>query len=361
MNIRKWYFTINETGVPLYEEMIKSAVLSAKKNTDLIPYCIYYGEDVALLDWMRGMGVNVIRHKSSIYEAISLADDTDKWNKKTAEGAYLRIDIPILEKDDDFVLYTDCDVIFIKNIVDYGQVPDYFSAAPEFGKNSWGYCNTGVLVMNIKALRESHKEFSDFCKNNLTKIPEMGVGFYDQAAFNIFYKNKWTKLRLEMNWKPYWGYSSEAEIIHFHGPKPSHIKKIMEEDINGIPDIYVDLFGRSEIGMAYSLGRYHEIKEEKKIEGHIDFLEDGRIVGWALHIDKRTNPVKINIFSGDEFLFSVTADLKREDILSKKGVSLGGFNFEVAKKYKNIKMLDDFGFPIELFFNGKKCSYFNLS
>lgn len=363
MKIKKWYFSINESGIPFYEHMIRCAVLSALKNTDLLPNCIYHGDDVPFLDWLRAIGVNVIRHKSSIYDAIKNASDTPKWNKKTAEGAYLRIDIPLIEEEEDYVLYTDCDVVFIKEIADYGEPPEFFSAAPEFGMDSWAYCNTGVLILNVKALRKSHEEFSNFCRNNLTTIPEMGVGHYDQAALNIFYKNKWSKLPLRMNWKPYWGYSDEAEIIHFHGPKPTHIKRMMSDDLKNIPDLYLDLFNRNSLGMAYSLGVFSEIersKQNKKVQGYIDYLSKDRMIGWAIYLNDKINPVKINVFDGDDYLFSFNADLNRHDIFEKKGVKFGGFELFIPAGCNNLILKDDFGFPIFLSFNGKQKSSFNL-
>jgi hypothetical protein len=47
---------------------------------------------------------------------------------------------------------------------------------------------------------------------------------WDQAAYRRFYRDSngplWDRLLPELNWKPYWGESPHAKIIHFHGPKP---------------------------------------------------------------------------------------------------------------------------------------------
>jgi hypothetical protein len=32
-----------------------------------------------------------------------------------------------------------------------------------------------------------------------------------------------------MNWKPYWGASDAAQIVHFHGPKPGAVKKVFAD------------------------------------------------------------------------------------------------------------------------------------
>lgn len=42
---------------------------------------------------------------------------------------------------------------------------------------------------------------------------------YDQGYLNDYCYSSLTKLPLQLNWKPYWGYSDKAEIVHFHGMK----------------------------------------------------------------------------------------------------------------------------------------------
>ena len=48
----------------------------------------------------------------------------------------MRLDIPFLEKEEDYVFYTDIDVYFQSNVsLEVLKLPKYLSATPEFNKN----------------------------------------------------------------------------------------------------------------------------------------------------------------------------------------------------------------------------------
>ena len=59
-------------------------------------------------------------------------------------------------------------------------------------------------------------------KTNIANGLHFGVyGPGDQGAFNMFYAGQFeVRLWPSWNWKPYWGYQSDAKLLHFHGPKP---------------------------------------------------------------------------------------------------------------------------------------------
>ncbi len=46
----------------------------------------------------------------------------------------------------------------------------------------------------------------------------------DEFALNEAYRGFWEQLDPALNWKPYWGYSASAKILHFHGPKLNAIE-----------------------------------------------------------------------------------------------------------------------------------------
>jgi tetratricopeptide (TPR) repeat protein len=77
--------------------------------------------------------------------------------------------------------------------------------------------------MNVKNLQKIQKEFDDFIDGNLEQILQLA---YDQGAYNLFFKDKWDRLDIQLNWKSYWDFSPEAKIIHFHGPKPTQAEEI---------------------------------------------------------------------------------------------------------------------------------------
>lgn len=227
----KWFFAINEAspGFEIYSQMIKVAVYTAQQNTSLEPYCIYDGKDNEFTDWLQKNGVKIIYHRIPHYEKLQTQYPL---YATVAFGAFLRIEIPkiveIYEILDEYVLYTDCDVMFFHDVVDYlqGVTCEYLAATPEHDPNNWEYFNSGVLYMNVKNLQKTQKEFDDFIDQNFEQILHLA---YDQGAYNLFFKDKWERLDIQLNWKSYWHFSPEAKIIHFHGPKPTQAEEIKNQ------------------------------------------------------------------------------------------------------------------------------------
>ncbi|SKB12338.1 hypothetical protein PL11201_330027 [Planktothrix sp. PCC 11201] len=219
----KWFFAINDESpyFAAYAQMLKVAVYTARQYTSLEPFCIYDGKENEVTEWMRNQGVTIIHHRIPHYEKLK---SYFSWSLNVASGAFLRIEIPTIMKqyqmDDEYVLYTDCDVMFLNDVVDYlqGITCEYIAATPEHDPNDWSYLNSGVLYMNIKNLQKINQEFNTFIDGNLDKIMQLA---YDQGAYNLFFVGKWDKLDVGMNWKSYWDLNCDAKMIHFHGPKPN--------------------------------------------------------------------------------------------------------------------------------------------
>jgi len=230
----KWFFALNEAcpTFSYYADMIKVAVHSALKNTSLVPYFLYDGADGALTDWLQQRRVRIISCRSSVYEKLRLLSE-QKQNPDILQigaGAFLRTELPRIAHqmgiEDSYVLYTDCDVLFIKEVTEELNKMDcrYFAVAPEVDPQDYQRMNTGVMLMNLKNLRVTDPSFRDFMTSNLEKF-----SCWDQSAYQWFYKRPrrrfffkygWDRLPIEFNWKPYWGDYSSAKIVHFHGPKP---------------------------------------------------------------------------------------------------------------------------------------------
>ena len=223
----KWYFAINEEGcngqVGLHAKL---TVLSAVKYSDIKPILLYNGQRNEFTRWMEDKGVLVIDVVPGLSEFII---EMDKQNKYSAVfmGHWLRTEICQIEKEDEYVLYTDCDVVFLDHPNISSARPDIFASAPEFKTDSWNYFNSGVMIMNVEALRRSYGEFL-FAMKDL--IREKGNSVRDQYGFNRFYKGQWDRLDLSMNWKPYWGDNPEAKILHFHGPKLGSLESILTKN-----------------------------------------------------------------------------------------------------------------------------------
>lgn len=241
-----------------YIDHIKAMVNSAVKNTSLQSYFIYDGEADDLTDWLESKGVTIVYHRSSLSELIQSCE-SDKVNKNTAMGAYLRLDIPIILKKlsitDDVVLYTDCDVIFVKDI-EYTKTPKFFAIAPEFNSRpERPYFNTGVMFINAIEFTESHSSLMNFIKQigDLSKF-----GDYDQGAVNHFYSNRFTELEWNYNWRPYFGINPDAVIVHYHGLKIKDIASTIENKGHAIP-IYNQLFYSNPDAYMYYFNLFNKL------------------------------------------------------------------------------------------------------
>lgn len=233
----KWYFASNDRSEKFFP-LIKAAVTSALENTTLEPIFIYDGEENELTNWLRERNVKIIPHRVSFYDKLKEVYDEAQLN--IASGAFLRCDIPIIEKNEDgdnIILYTDCDVIFLKDF-ELPVKPDYFACSSQTSKTNFQNFNTGVMLMNVEKLKESHEEFTNFITQNI-KI----LSAYDQTAYQIFYNSKNTKLPIEFNHKPYWGIDDNAFILHFHGPKPTLFES--DEELKNLYSGYNELYKKN--------------------------------------------------------------------------------------------------------------------
>jgi hypothetical protein len=216
----KWFFAVSEVSMDHHDHdfraLIRSAVNSARANTQLVPHMIFYDR----------------------LEAAQRAQRPD-WTSYmfVASGALLRLEIPLLEQRDDFVLYTDCDVIFLNDPVLDHVRPDVFAVAPERQQGSHEDMNSGVMVMNLPRLRADLPTLVTFLCEKFTT-----VNGFDQEAYRHFYQGAWSGLPTDYNWKPYWGVNTEASVIHFHGPKPPAVRKLIADPGYGAPDVWRELY-----------------------------------------------------------------------------------------------------------------------
>ncbi|WP_041257455.1 hypothetical protein [Fibrella aestuarina] len=248
-----------------YDQLLKVAVYSALKNTTLQLYCIFDGLPNELTKWLESKNVTVIFRRSYLYNKLAYIT-CEKLNNPSllniGGGAFLRVEIPAIMQEfgynDRFVLYTDCDVMFQKDVAEglSRYEPKFFAVAPENNINSYRLMNSGVMLMNMPNLQKRDKDFRNYVEKNLESyIPGIGkpvrpnllvyalsgrVNYYpawDQSAYQHYYTQNWLsipgwdKLPPSFNWKPYWGDSSQADIVHFHGPKPNQAQLFSSKQV----------------------------------------------------------------------------------------------------------------------------------
>lgn len=227
----QWLLALSDGGATFhyYAEMAKVAIHTALKFTCLRPHLLYDGGENDFTDWVRRRNIPMVRCQSAFLGKLANLEicQKDKTIAAATRGIFLRVELPMLQEQiglEDRVLYTDCDVMFQRDVVpDLAPVNcEYFAAAGEFNPDDYENMNTGVLLMNLPRLRETANQFREFISENLESLKDEA---WDQGAFRRFYRRPdgtalWDKLPAELNWKPYWGKNPGAGIIHFHGPKP---------------------------------------------------------------------------------------------------------------------------------------------
>lgn len=227
----KWFFGVNEESRNFgeYADMIKVAVATASRRTSLVPHILYDGRENDLTGWLRARGVKVLPVKSRFVPL--LEKEAERRRNRDyytiGAGAFLRVEIVSLKdvvEEGERVVYTDCDVMFEADPVPYLRscACDIFAVAPECDRNNYAWANTGVMLMDVSALR---KGFDDFVRFTSERIPAFVDEAWDQSAYVAYYSGRWNRLPLEMNWKPYWGTNPEAVVVHFHGPKPTRLAR----------------------------------------------------------------------------------------------------------------------------------------
>ncbi|MDE8342899.1 MAG: hypothetical protein POG24_03675 [Acidocella sp.] len=220
----RWYFAIDEQGAAGQTgEDAKLAVHTALNVGGLEPCLLYYGAPSDFTVWMQKRGVEIINTAPSFLDSMNAAQAAGTF-KAYSIGHWLRIAIPQVESSAEFVLYTDCDMIFLHPVNWSAIRPKIFAAAPEFKRDNWNYFNSGSMVINVAAMRATYHDFESLIRRRIeTPTPH---SYDDQQALNEAYRGHWERLDPRLNWKPYWGFERGAALWHFHGPKLSVLEAI---------------------------------------------------------------------------------------------------------------------------------------
>lgn len=235
LKVSKWVFSLDQRATGWFRDCLKVAVVSARKYTKLEPICLLDGDvNSEFSRWLIGAGVTVIKHevpfKAELFSDHVLASNSGSpYNPAQASGAYLRIEAAGIIGDPYF-LYTDCDIMFLGDPVEGLLPPTIFSATPEVVLTPSGYLetetfNSGVMVINGRNFSIEVRGFIDFCRAR--NFYNRQNSSYDQTHLNLYFKGRWEPLTETMNWRPFQGVNHEARIVHFHGPKPQRINKIL--------------------------------------------------------------------------------------------------------------------------------------
>jgi len=226
-----------------------AAIRSARANTSLDIAVMYDGDAPEFLDFLAAHDVRCIQQR------FSLADDPTFWpdppdrlsfrrNDRAICGAFMPFDVPGLFLEEDYILYTDTDVIFQRDPASLLQVerPE-FIAGVSYGKSScWPvgpapqsrpYINTGVLVINVQAWVQEFDALVDTSKR--FEWGRTGRE-WNEGIINQHFDKRIKFLRRTFNWRPWMGVFEAAPIVHYHGARPEHLTEYLEWGIES-PDL----------------------------------------------------------------------------------------------------------------------------
>jgi hypothetical protein len=248
----KWVFslTLKSEKSKHFLQMAKVAVASAIANTSLDPVCLLHIPSfnkgapwvLEVMSWMRRAGVILVRHKPA-FSALLEAASKEKGGSNSPLyadyygmiGTFMRFDIPKLGFIDEYVLYTDADVLFVGDITlrDFERLPKFLLMAEE--KRGVFYGNAGVALFNTEGMRSTYDSLiaATFSQEAIARGLDFGRhGPLDQGALNQFYRNGGGDRNFKkdiiapdlINHRPYWGLprgNKSTSLVHFHGPKPA--------------------------------------------------------------------------------------------------------------------------------------------
>lgn len=241
-------FSLNDLS-KIHREMAERMVLSLrKKNKEIQIICLYSGNNKKFLKNLELNDVIVIITKLTFGSHLLNSRKLNESEKEIATGAYLMVDIPLHISEKQFALYVDCDVIFLDQfcITNVPILEDKFCLGACSERN-WedslflNYFNTGFVVVDISKMQKSYDKFVSYIIHK-----DFDFIAYDQGAINEFYCSQIMALSDSFNYKPYWLRKiafNKAKVLHFHGIKPVHMKRILLENDYKFLEGHKDLIG----------------------------------------------------------------------------------------------------------------------
>jgi hypothetical protein len=222
----KWYTCCNEVALERGGETLIAAVESCLRRTALKPHLVFDGPPNALLSYFRQRGVIVIPHRLSFGAQLSQHRGAANIDYDWLLGNSLRFEIPLIEDEADYVLYTDTDVLFHDDLqLNPGSVP--LAAVREIVidgdlvQETDRAFNAGVMLLNVAFMRNLHDVF----RRLLIDIASGAHAnpWYDQGVLNSVCQGLWLPLPQNLNCRPFYGCEGAPTISHFQFLKPNMI------------------------------------------------------------------------------------------------------------------------------------------
>ncbi len=229
----KWFIGLNAVAPQFseYARMIRVAVWTARRFTELEPVLLFDGPSCELTKGFESSGGTVVFMESRFKpDLLRLAAERDNPEIGLfGPGAYLRLEVPAIAATmagkPEPVLYTDCDIMFDQGF-DIDALPRFetpIAVGPGSDDARMEDWNSGVMFFNLERYFPIEEEMVQFMREDLHHAVRHN---WDQYSLLRYFRKPetYTFLLPRWNWKAYWRLNPRACVIHFHGPKPFHRK-----------------------------------------------------------------------------------------------------------------------------------------
>ncbi len=357
----KWYFAVSAASLMRGDHdwpgVLRAAVNSANRNTTLQPNLLFDGEPSALTHELQARGVRVIPHRVSLYPqlaAYAAQHGKDAMWLHIAAAAFMRFDIPSIEQADDLVLYTDIDVMFLRHPNFFRTTPPLFFGASSQTTERYDDMNSGVMLMNVPAMREDHTRLCAFAANNL----DLGL---DQEVLRVYHKGRYDLIDRSLNWKPYWGRNPDAQIVHFHGPKPVAVRKFLQHAGDSqLPADWQTLLSYNPDGYRHYLDLWDQLADPDRVICIIDVVDAHYIAGWAVYERRSDRQVEFTVSVDGAADGTLVCDQHRPDVaMAGFGSARAGFRYTLpvaalGAPPRRVVFTDSEGLDVALSVSGRR-------
>jgi hypothetical protein len=273
-------------NMDIYWEMLLTSLYSCIKNTNLRPTVIICGDSNSqsnVIKLIRSKGIEIRYMHSDMWRNLSskypmplirdaLKDSAIPWASKfITESIYLKLDMLKSFNEEAYLLLVDIDTIFTENFYAGDRISDHkpkilaannlscvdpIDGSPEKYTN----INAGFVLFNVARVASDLEQMAEefdrqyaYCMKCLDSGNMKGYypsNLLEEWMLATLYKGQWEILPPEYNWRPNWGYSDRAKLIHYQGYKPTdlnnpkRIKAIEEDDRLNIHSYmkYLDIY-----------------------------------------------------------------------------------------------------------------------
>lgn len=337
------FFSVDDNYVPFLIVTLESIITNASKNNHYDFYVLHNGiSDANINRVLQYNSDNVNIQFVDMAEKLVKIGDALHTRDYYSKTTYYRLFIPTMFPHLDKALYLDCDIAVQADIADLyntelgtnlvGAVPDEaVNTVPEFinyadkflGVYHNNYFNAGILLMNLKELREFDFE-NKFI--NLILSYTFNVA-QDQDYLNVICKDRVTYISKTWNKMPFMDNTltvDDLNLIHYNlSFKPWHYTDVLYQEVFWK---YAKASNMEE-KMLQLLADFTEDKKQK------DALGGKRLMEMAQQQSEMGNDTFIALFESGE-IDNVT--YKRRDALSPDEILSNiatKVKSDVAKKY----------------------------